>query len=90
MTSSARKRRAPRLDRVPMLRGRIAAANGIKAEELKPTAQTAWALQSDRGITYATDMPAGSRIVDGEWWPADYSRPAAVSRWRNASPTGSA
>lgn len=61
------------VDRVPMLRGRITAANGIKAEDLKPTAQAAWALQSDRGITYASDIPAGSRIVEGEWWPADYA-----------------
>ena len=67
------------VDRVPMLRGRIAAANGIKAEDLKPTAQAAWALQSDRGITYANDIPAGSRIVEGEWWPADYSGPPLLS-----------
>lgn len=67
------------VDRVPMLRGRITAANGIKAEELKPTAQAAWALQSDRGVTYAADIPAGSRIVEGEWWPADYSGPPLLS-----------
>ena len=35
------KERAPgaRLERVPMLRGRIVAANGIKAEDLKPAAE---------------------------------------------------
>ncbi|MET0276842.1 MAG: FtsX-like permease family protein, partial [Pseudorhodoplanes sp.] len=37
-------------DRVPMLRGRIVSANGVRAEDMKPTAQAAWALQSDRGI----------------------------------------
>ncbi len=67
------------VDRVPMLRGRIAGANGIKAEELKATPQAAWALQSDRGITYATNIPAGSRIVEGEWWPANYSGPPLLS-----------
>ena len=36
-------------------------------------------LQSDRGITYARDVPAGSRVVDGEWWAADYSGPPLVS-----------
>ena len=60
------------VDREPMLRGRIVAANGIKAEELKPTPQAAWALQSDRGITYSAAIPPGSRVVTGEWWPADY------------------
>ena len=41
------------LERVPMLRGRIVAANGIKAEELKPGEGSAWVLRGDRGITYA-------------------------------------
>jgi putative ABC transport system permease protein len=66
-------------ERVPMLRGRIVSANGIRAEDLKPTPQAAWALQSDRGVTYAQALPAGSQIVEGEWWPADYSGPPLLS-----------
>ena len=63
-----------------MLRGRIVAANGVKAEELKPTPQAAWALQSDRGITYAGGHPAAARsVVEGEWWPADYQGPPLLS-----------
>jgi putative ABC transport system permease protein len=74
-------RQAPdaRLDRVPMLRGRIVAANGVKAEDLRPTAQAAWVLQSDRGITYTADVPAGSHVVAGEWWGRDYQGPPLVS-----------
>ncbi len=67
------------LERQPMLRGRIVAANGVKAEDLKPTPQAAWALQSDRGITYSNDVPPGSRLVEGEWWPADYQGPPLLS-----------
>jgi len=67
------------LDRVPMLRGRIVAANGVRAEELKATPQAAWALQSDRGITYASTIPAGSRLVEGEWWAPDYAGPPLLS-----------
>ena len=67
------------LERVPMLRGRIVAANGIKAEDLKPAAGSGWVLRGDRGITYAAAVPAGSRLVAGEWWPADYSGPPLVS-----------
>ncbi|MFN3347856.1 ABC transporter permease [Pseudorhodoplanes sp.] len=67
------------LDRAPMLRGRIVAANGVKAEDLKPTPQAAWALQSDRGITYTDDIPPGSRLIEGEWWPAGYSGPPLLS-----------
>jgi putative ABC transport system permease protein len=67
------------LERVPMLRGRIVAAAGIKAENLKPGEGSAWVLRGDRGITYAPSLPAGSRLVAGEWWPADYSGPPLVS-----------
>jgi putative ABC transport system permease protein len=72
---------APRstLERVPMLRGRIVAANGIKAEDLKPAAGSRWVLQGDRGITYASAAPAGSRVVAGQWWDAGYSGPPLVS-----------
>ncbi len=63
--SCASRRRRSTLERVPMLRGRIVAANGIKAEDLKPGAGSRWVLQGDRGITYAAALPAGSRIVAG-------------------------
>ena len=67
------------VERVPMLRGRIVAANGIKADELKPAAGSAWVLRGDRGITYARKVPAGSRIVAGQWWDAAYSGEPLVS-----------
>jgi putative ABC transport system permease protein len=67
------------VERVPMLRGRIVAANGVKADELKPAAGSAWVLRGDRGITYAKRVPAGSRIVAGQWWNAAYSGEPLVS-----------
>ena len=36
-------------------------------------------LQSDRGITYAGKVPAGSRLVEGQWWDADYRGPPLIS-----------
>jgi putative ABC transport system permease protein len=73
------------LERVPMLRGRIVAAGGTKAEDLKPGDSSAWVLRGDRGITYAPALPAGSRLVAGEWWPADYSGPPLVSLERKTA-----
>jgi putative ABC transport system permease protein len=72
---------APRatLYQVPMMRGRIVAANGVAAEKLKPPPDAAWALQSDRGITFADNVPAGSRLVAGQWWKPDYQGPPLVS-----------
>jgi putative ABC transport system permease protein len=67
------------LERVPMLRGRIVAAGGVKAESIKPGEGSAWVLRGDRGITFSPTLPAGSRLIAGEWWPLDYSGPPLVS-----------
>lgn len=68
-----------RLEDVPMLRGRIVSAGGTPAEQIKPREDAAWVLQSDRGITYARDIPTGSRLVEGQWWGPDYQGPPLVS-----------
>jgi putative ABC transport system permease protein len=67
------------IERVPMLRGRIVAANGVAAADLKPAAGSRWVLRGDRGITYAAAVPPGSRVVEGRWWSADYSGEPLVS-----------
>lgn len=67
------------IERVPMLRGRIVAARGVKAEDLKPSTDAAWTLQSDRGLTYANEVPRGSTVVEGKWWDATYTDPPLVS-----------
>jgi putative ABC transport system permease protein len=66
-------------DQVPMLRGRITRLNGTPVEEAKVAPEAQWALRSDRGLTYAAVLPAGSRLVAGEWWPADYQGAPLVS-----------
>ncbi len=64
---------------VPMLRGRIVAARGVRAEDLKASPDAEWVLQSDRGLTYTGEIPKGSKVVEGEWWRADYAGPPLVS-----------
>jgi putative ABC transport system permease protein len=64
---------------VPMLRGRIVAARGVKAEDLKASTDSEWVLQSDRGLTYTGEIPKGSKIVEGKWWGADYDGPPLIS-----------
>ncbi|MES2198243.1 MAG: FtsX-like permease family protein [Pseudomonadota bacterium] len=75
------KQTAPQstVEDVPMLRGRIVGARGLRAEDLKPSSDIAWVLQSDRGLTYTGEVPKGSKVVEGEWWSADYSGPPLVS-----------
>jgi len=64
---------------VPSLRARVVAVNGVPAESVRATPETAWALRGDRGLTYAAAPPEGSRIVAGAWWPADYDGKPLVS-----------
>ena len=64
---------------VPSLRGRIAKLNGVPIEQAVVAADAQWALGSDRGLTYTGPMPKGTRLVAGEWWPADYAGPPLVS-----------
>jgi len=64
---------------VPMLRGRIVSARGVKSEDLKPSSDAEWVLQSDRGLTYTREIPKGSKVVEGQWWSSDYAGPPLVS-----------
>ncbi len=75
------KQTAPQstVEDVPMLRGRIVAARGVPAEELKPSPDSEWVLQSDRGLTYTGEIPKGSKVVDGLWWGANYDGAPLVS-----------
>ena len=84
------KQTAPQstVEDVPMLRGRIVAARGVRADELKPTRDTEWVLQSDRGLTYTAEIPKGSKVVEGDWWQRRLSAGRRWSRWRRRSPTG--
>jgi len=68
-----------RLDEVPMLRGRIVRLKDLPVEKVTPDPDAAWVLQSDRGITFAAQVPLGSKVVAGSWWPVDYDGPPLVS-----------
>lgn len=61
-----------RVDRVPMMRGRLVSLKGVPVGEIKAGEQVSWVLDGDRGITYAAVLPQGSEITAGQWWPADY------------------
>lgn len=66
-------------NRVPMLRGKIAAVNGVPSDEVEVAPEAQWALRGDRGITYSATLPEGSSLVRGSWWAADYAGPPLVS-----------
>ncbi|VVB42321.1 putative ABC transport system permease protein [Beijerinckiaceae bacterium RH AL1] len=68
-----------KLELVPMMRGRIVKVNGTPVSKVRPSDKAAWVLQGDRGITFSPTLPAGSTLVRGPWWPADYAGKPLVS-----------
>ena len=62
-----------------MLRGRLVKLGDKNVEDIKAPPEAQWVLNGDRGLTYADDVPEGSKLVAGEWWPADYSGEPLVS-----------
>ena len=67
------------VQQVPNLRARVVAVNGVPADQVHATPDTQWALRGDRGLTYAATPPAGTHVVAGQWWPANYDGPPLVS-----------
>ncbi len=63
----------------PMLRGRLIKLKDTPVEEIKAPPEAQWVLNGDRGLTYADEIPEGSKIVSGEWWPNGYSGEPLVS-----------
>ncbi|MEY2926424.1 MAG: hypothetical protein RL367_901 [Pseudomonadota bacterium] len=64
---------------VPMLRGPVVAIGARRVSEMKDLPPEAWFLRGDRGLTFARDLPPGSTVTQGQWWPADYAGPPLVS-----------
>jgi putative ABC transport system permease protein len=73
--------RAPgaEIEHVPMMRGRIVAVKGVRAEKLRPREEAAWVLEGDRGVTFSDVLPLGSQLIAGEWWKKDAKGPPLVS-----------
>jgi putative ABC transport system permease protein len=67
------------LTRVPMMRGRVTALNGVPADQVRAPDRASWILEGDRGITYASTLPEGSALVSGAWWGPDHRGEALVS-----------
>ena len=68
-----------KIERVPMMRGRVLKLNDTPVDQVKAKEDVAWVLEGDRGITYAQNPPDGSSLKEGAWWPADYKGPPLVS-----------
>jgi putative ABC transport system permease protein len=68
-----------RIAEAPMLRGRLVALAGTPVEQIKAPPEAQWVLRGDRGLSYSANVPDGSSVVEGRWWPADYEGEPLVS-----------
>ncbi len=67
------------IQRVPMLRGRILAFNGVDVREIDVPPGGEWVLRGDRGVTYEAEIPPNAKLSEGQWWPEDYAGEPLVS-----------
>ena len=63
----------------PMLRGRLVKLDDRPVEQIKAPPEVQWVLTGDRGLSYSANVPEGSTVVSGTWWPAGYSGEPLVS-----------
>ena len=78
-----------KIERVPMMRGRVVRLNGVPGRTKCARAENVqWVLEGDRGISYSETVPDGSVVVEGAWWVRRLFRPAAASRSKPKSRDG--
>ena len=65
--------------RTATLRGRIVEINRVPVEKVIINPSVQWAIRGDRTLTYATKPEKYTHIVEGKWWPEDYSGPPLIS-----------
>jgi putative ABC transport system permease protein len=68
-----------RVERYPTLRGRITAIAGKPVAMAAVAREVRWAVRGDRFLSYSAEMPPGTRLAAGEWWPEDYTGEPLVS-----------
>jgi putative ABC transport system permease protein len=67
-----------------MLRGTVTAIDGTPVDNLTANGpEAAFLLSGEIPMTYRSVLPPASRLVEGQWWPSDYSGPALVSLHQN-------
>jgi len=64
---------------IPNLRGRVTHLNDIPASDVEVDQEVRWVLRGDRGLSYMRELNKGSALVEGDWWPEDYTGDPEVS-----------
>jgi len=75
---------APRF--VPLVRARMSTINGesVKAREY-PVEDGQWMANREQNLTWAEQLNTSNELIEGEWWPLDYSGDPLVSMEEEAA-----
>jgi putative ABC transport system permease protein len=67
------------VQRVPMLRGRVAMIKGESADKFPAEKDGGWFAHNELAFSYMAEMPNKTELTDGVWWPKDYQGPPLIS-----------
>ncbi len=65
--------------RVPRIQGRVIALKGEPLVRENVARSERWVINGEMAMPYVGPKPPEAELVEGEWWPADYSGPLLIS-----------
>lgn len=68
-----------RMERAPMVRGRIVRIKGVPVQDVVVAPDAQWAVRGDRGLSHAAAPPPDTELTSGAWWPPGYNGPPVIS-----------
>ena len=71
---------------MPMVRARMQLINGEDVKEREyPVEDGKWMANREQNLSWAEQISPSNKLVDGEWWPGDYSGEPLVSLEEDAA-----
>ena len=67
-------------DYMPLVRARMSTINDVSVKEREyPDPGGEWMANREQNLSFAAALSSSNEIIEGEWWPEDYSGPPLVS-----------
>jgi putative ABC transport system permease protein len=64
----------------PLVRARMSTINDVSVKEREyPDPGGEWMANREQNLSFAATLSSSNEIIEGEWWPEDYSGPPLVS-----------
>ncbi len=70
---------AKKVTAASMIRGRISSIKGVDVEKAEIKSDSRWAVRGERGVSQSATLPDNAKLVEGQWWSADYDGENLVS-----------